>query len=96
MKEKLFDSVGNLVERFFDESSCYHFKKDNVARKFFNKIFGTDFKAVYRLDNEHINKIEWDDNHIDWSNETIFIVRKDNKIIRLTNSEWSSFNLIKD
>lgn len=78
---------GSLPNGIVDEPDIYKYKRDKRALNTLNKVMGTSFIAVYRHSNE-IARRQWcaKDLHIDTGNT--FVVRADNTIFTMQNSEW--------
>lgn len=87
----LLDLVGEPVMSF--KLSGQSYIRDMRATKTLNKIMGTEFRAVYRLETEYDQ--QWKFPQVDWSGEEVYVLRKDNKVFTMTNSEWSSISLAR-
>lgn len=83
---------GKPIDKFSHMYTTY--KRDNRAVNSLNKVLGTDFLAVYR-DIKNYWK-QWSSPELDLSNETFYILRKDGKVVEMSNSEWLRVKLIGD
>ena len=86
----LLDCVGEPVANF--KVNNREFRKDSRAKNTLNKVLGTNFKAVYREVREYKQE-QWKSPTISWDGEDVYILRNDNKVVRMFNSEWSSLCL---
>uniref|UniRef100_A0AB39AJZ7 Uncharacterized protein n=1 Tax=Vibrio phage P018-4 TaxID=3229728 RepID=A0AB39AJZ7_9CAUD len=86
----LLDCVGEPVANFKVNNREY--RKDSRAKNTLNKVLGANFKAVYREVREY-KQDQWKSPVISWDGEDIYILRSDDKVVRMFNSEWSSICL---
>lgn len=67
------------------------FKKDNKARSTLNATLETDYKAVYRKEDQKL----WVAGNIDWDGETFFILTRRGRVLSHTNPEWGGIGVAK-
>lgn len=77
-------------KEYDDDSNVY--KRDKNGLAVLNQIFDADFKLLFRNKNSISTKNS--KNGFDWDSETIFVVTKNGKIVKMNNSEWSHFQTI--
>lgn len=68
------------------------YKKDNRARASLNKTLETNYKAVYRKDTNY--KSEWKQSNVDFSGECFYVVTEKGRLLKFSNSEWTSIQEI--
>lgn len=78
---------GSLPRLIVDEMDIYKYKLDNRAMNTLNKVLGTSFKAVYRKDRE-IDLHQWQALRLNIDPGNTFVVRSDNTVFAMQNSEW--------
>lgn len=82
---------GALPNDIVDEPDIYKYKRDQRACNTLNKVLDTDYKAVYRRDRwTERGAQQWNAKHLSMESGDVFIVKKDNTVIILRNSEWFS------
>jgi hypothetical protein len=72
---------------FYCDGYLEHFKLDNRARNTLNKVFDTQFLAVYREVPRYSK--QWSAADIDWCGERVYIVTSKRGIVSMQNSEWA-------
>lgn len=87
----LLDLVGEPIMSFSNDEIS--FKRDMRATNTLNKLIGADFRAVYREERKY--NTQWKAHRVDCSGETIYVLRKDNKVFSMSNSEWCSIALME-
>ena len=76
-----------LIEDSFTENGEYYVV-DYRATNTLNKVMGTNFKGVYRK--EDCYKKQWSSPNINCGGETFYVVREDDGVFKMSNSEWCS------
>lgn len=71
----------------------YTFRIDNRAKNSFNKLLGTDFKAVYRRDCNLSSQLKY--SHIDFDTGDTYILKSDGTLLLVSNSEWASISIVE-
>ena len=71
----------------------YTFKIDNRAKNSFNKLLGTDFKAVYRRDCNLANQLKYSNLHFDTG--SMYILKSDGTLLLVNNSEWAGISIVE-
>lgn len=91
---KLLDIIGQPVERFKDGVTEYTLCSQ--SKKALNKVLGTSFKAVYRERKYSKELNSWKNTtELCCDGEVIYVMRPDNNIVVMSNSEWSTIWLEK-
>lgn len=85
----LLNLVGEPVMEFKDSGVSY--VRDMRAKNTLNKVMGTDFKAVYR--EKSCYDSQWSSKTISCDGERFYVLRKDNKVFWMYNSEWCGIGL---
>lgn len=70
----------------------YTYRIDNRAKNSFNKLLGTDFKAVYRRDCNLANQLKY--SNIDFDTGGMYILKSDDTLLLVSNSEWASISIV--
>lgn len=74
----------------------YTFRIDNRAKNSFNKLLGTDFKAVYRRDCNLVNLVnQLKYSNIDFDTGAMYILKSDGTLLLVNNSEWASISIVE-
>ena len=83
---KCFDGVTEF-------ENYYIFRIDNRAKNSFNKLLGTDFKAVYRRDCNLASQLKY--SNIEFDTGDMYILKSDGTLLVVSNSEWSSISIVE-
>ena len=70
----------------------YTYRIDNRAKKSFNKLLGTDFKAVYRRDCNLSSQLKY--SNIDFDTGGMYILKSDGTLLLVSNSEWAGISIV--
>lgn len=85
---------GSLPNRIVDEADIYKYKRDQRACNTLNKVLDTNYKAVYRRDTIYTRE-QWNAKHLSIETGDVLVVKQDNSVITLRNSEWFSVSPVK-
>jgi hypothetical protein len=70
----------------------YTYRIDNRAKKSFNKLLGTDFKAVYRRDRNLSSQLKYSNIYFDTGG--MYILKSDGTLLLVSNSEWAGISIV--
>lgn len=82
-KQEILKQFQDLMEfkYEFDE-----FHRNNKLRDYLNKLFGSQFKAVFSTSKDYDYK-----HGLDWSGDNIICINHKDKMVEMGNSEWAFF-----
>lgn len=81
-----------LPLQIFDDYTNQVMRLDNRARNSLNSVLDTDFIAVYRSTEDY--RIQWNAQDLNWGDEHVLLITSKGGLVRMSNSEWASFERV--